>query len=227
MVPVSLHCPFLIAPNIWFDILQRLFILYWPFYQPCISMKYLTQLIRLLWIISIPSKFYYFRPLDHMISMECSALDFRCQCTQQKLQSICAVLTFDPQGKKKFYKRQISIKLFYLYQRLQCRENYFFKIKFGFFLYLLLSALRKENDLLLYISDIRQIVGYRTPIFIQPFPWRLHITITFNLPNLRLWYSDVVTVIAWKPEVVCRTFQMSRHEKDETRSELTWFETTV
>ena len=121
-----------------------------------------------------------------MISMECSALDFRCQCTQQKLQSICAVLTFDPQGKKKFYKRQISIKLFYLYQRLQCRDNYFFKIKFGFFLYLLLSALRKENDLLLYISDIRQIVGYRTPIFIQPFPWRLHITITFNLPNLRL-----------------------------------------
>jgi hypothetical protein len=28
------------------------------------------------------------------------ALDFRCQCTQQKLQSICAVLTFDPQLKK-------------------------------------------------------------------------------------------------------------------------------
>jgi hypothetical protein len=32
--------------------------------------------------------------------MECSALDFRCQCTQQKRQSICAVLTFDPQLKK-------------------------------------------------------------------------------------------------------------------------------
>jgi hypothetical protein len=27
-------------------------------------------------------------------------LNFRCQCTQQKLQSICAVLTFDPQLKK-------------------------------------------------------------------------------------------------------------------------------
>ena len=37
---------------------------------------------------------------DHVISMECKALDFRCQCTQQKLQSICAVLTFDPQLKK-------------------------------------------------------------------------------------------------------------------------------
>jgi hypothetical protein len=30
------------------------------------------------------------------------------------------------------------------------------------------------------------IVGYRTPVFIQPFPWRLHITITYNLPHLRL-----------------------------------------
>jgi hypothetical protein len=37
---------------------------------------------------------------DHVISMECKALDFRCQCTQQKLQSICAVLTFDLQLKK-------------------------------------------------------------------------------------------------------------------------------
>ena len=32
--------------------------------------------------------------------MDYSALNFRCQCTQQKLQSICAVLTFDPQLKK-------------------------------------------------------------------------------------------------------------------------------
>jgi hypothetical protein len=150
-------------------------------------MTYFTQSIRLFRIISIPSKCYYCRPLDHMISMECSALDFRCQCTQQKLQPICAVLSFDPQLKEQIYKRQISIKLFYLYQKLQCRDNYLFKIKFGFFLYLLLSALWKENDLLLYISDIRQIVGYRTPVFIQPFPWRLHITTTFNLPNLRLW----------------------------------------
>ena len=39
-----------------------------------------------------------------------------------------------------FCKREISIKLFYLYQRLQCRDKYFFKIKFVFFLYLRLSA---------------------------------------------------------------------------------------
>jgi len=37
-----------------------------------------------------------------------------------------------------FCKRQIAIKLFYLYQRLQCTDSYFFKIKFVFFLYLLL-----------------------------------------------------------------------------------------
>ena len=38
-------------------------------------------------------------------------------------------------------KRQISITLFYLYQKLQCTDNYFFKIKFVLFLYLLLSAI--------------------------------------------------------------------------------------
>jgi hypothetical protein len=42
--------------------------------------------IRLFRIISIPSKFCYFRLPDHVISMECLALNFRCQCTQQKLQ---------------------------------------------------------------------------------------------------------------------------------------------
>ena len=45
---------------------------------------------------------------------------------------------------------------------------------------------RKTICLHVYISDIRQIVGYRTPVFIQPFPWHLHITITYNhLPHLR------------------------------------------
>ena len=39
-----------------------------------------------------------------------------------------------------FCKRQISIKLFYLYQRLQCTDNYFVKNKVVFLLYLLLSA---------------------------------------------------------------------------------------
>jgi hypothetical protein len=50
-----------------------------------------------------------------------------------------------------FCERQISIKLFYLYQRLQCRDKYFFKIKIVFFFYLRLSASSKENDLPLCI----------------------------------------------------------------------------
>jgi hypothetical protein len=47
------------------------------------------------------------------------ALDFRCQCTQQKLQLICAVLMFDPQLKK--------ILTFFVKDRYQL--NYFICIK--------------------------------------------------------------------------------------------------
>ena len=63
--------------------------------------------------------FRYFHPPDHVISMECKALDFRCQCTQQKLQSICAVLTFDSQVK--------NILTFSVKDRYQL--NYFICIK--------------------------------------------------------------------------------------------------
>jgi hypothetical protein len=120
------------------------------------NQKWGYKSIQLFRIISIPSKFCYFRPPDRMISMECTALDFQCQCTQQKLQSISAVLSFDPQLKNILTfsvkdRYQLKLKLFYLYQRLQCRDNYFFKIKFIFFLYLRLSASWKENDLPLCI----------------------------------------------------------------------------
>ena len=128
-------------------------------------------------IISIPSKFCYFRPPDHMISMECKALDFRCQCIQQKLQSICAVLTFDPQLKK--------ILTFSVKDRSQL--NYFVCIKdfnaetitslklnfFSFFICGCQHHERKTICLYVYISDIRQIGGCRTPVFIQPFSWCL------------------------------------------------------
>jgi hypothetical protein len=105
-------------------------------------------------IISIPSTFCYFPLPDHVISMECSALNFRCQCTQQKLQSICAVLTFDHQLKK--------ILTFSVKDRYQL--NYFIciidfnketitslKLHLFFFLYLRLSAPSNENDLSLCI----------------------------------------------------------------------------
>jgi hypothetical protein len=81
------------------------------------------------------------------MSMECSALDFPCQCTQQNLQSICAVLTFDSQPKKILI---FSVKDRYQFHYFNCiKVNYFFKIKYVFFLYLLLSASWKKNDLTL------------------------------------------------------------------------------
>jgi hypothetical protein len=57
---------------------------------------------------------------------------------------------------------------------------------FSFFIFGCQHHERKMICLYVYISDIRQTVMYRTPVFIQPFPWRLHIIITYNLPHLRL-----------------------------------------
>ena len=118
-----------------------------------------TISIRLFRIISIPSKFCYFRPPDHVISMELLALNFRCQCTKQKLQSICAVLTFDPQLKKILtfsVKNRYQLNYFICIKDFNAQVyNYYFKIKFVLFHYLLLSASWKENDLSWYIFLIR------------------------------------------------------------------------
>jgi hypothetical protein len=49
---------------------------------------------------------------------------------------------------------------------------------------------RKTICLYVYISDIRQIMGYRTPVFIQPFPWGLCFFLS--------WGSNVKTpLIDW------------------------------
>jgi hypothetical protein len=56
-----------------------------------------------------------------------------------------------------FCKRQISIKLIYLYQRLQCRDNYFFKIKFVLFLYLRLFSIKGKRSAFMYIFLISHI----------------------------------------------------------------------
>ena len=89
--------PFLWGSRLRVVLYESLFVVLFCFF--CWSL-YSLSLIGLFRIISIPSKYYYFRPPHHVISMELLALNFRCQCTQQKLQSICAVLTFDPQLKK-------------------------------------------------------------------------------------------------------------------------------
>ena len=158
-----------------------------------VSILYLSKqsIVNLvLFFISIPSKFYYFRPPDHVISMECQTLDFRCKCTQQKLQLICAVLTFDPQLKKIL---AFSVKDRYQLNQFICIKDFnaetITSLKLNLFSFFICSCRHHERKticLYVYISDIRQIMGYQTPVFIQPFPWRLHITITYNLLHLRL-----------------------------------------
>jgi hypothetical protein len=68
-------------------------------------------------------------------------------------------------------------------------ENNFFLTSlklnlFSFFICGCQHHQRKTICLYVYISDIRKIVGYRAPVFIQRFPWRLHITIPVNANDL-------------------------------------------
>jgi hypothetical protein len=115
-------------------------------------------------------------------------------------QSICAVLTFDPQLKKILIfsvKDRYQLKYFICIKDFNAETSTSLKLNlFSFFICGCRHHQRKMICLYVYISDIRQIVGYRTPVFIQRFPWHLHITITYNLLHLWLWYADVVTVIA-------------------------------
>ena len=117
-------------------------------------------------IISIPSNVCYFRLPDHVISMECSALNFRCQCTQQKLQSICAVLTFDHQLKKILtFSVKDRYQLNYFICIIDFNKETITSLKlhlFSFFICGCQHHQMKTICLYVYISDIRQIVGYRT-----------------------------------------------------------------
>ena len=111
-------------------------------------------------IISIRSKFCYFRPPDHGSLMECTSLDFRCQCTQHKLQSICAVLTFDVK-----LKNILTFSVKDIYQL-----NYFkdFNVEtitslklnlLSFFICSCQHHERKTICLYVYISDISDFLG--------------------------------------------------------------------
>ena len=67
---------------------------------------------------------------------------------------------------------------------------------FSSFIYCCQHHERKTICLDIFLLSDRHILGYRTPVFTWPFSWSLHITITYNLPHLRLWYVDCITVIA-------------------------------
>jgi hypothetical protein len=62
---------------------------------------------------------------------------------------------------------------------------YFFKIKCFLSLFTDVSLMKKPIYLDIFFA-IRQTVGYRTTVFTLPFSWHIHITITYNLPHLRL-----------------------------------------
>ena len=125
--------------------------------------------------------------------MECTALDFRCQCTQQKLQSICAVLTFDPQLK--------NILTFSVKDRYQL--NYFIcikvfnaetitSLKLLFFLYLRLSASWKENDLPLCIY-----FWYQTDSEVPN--TSIYSAVSLASPYYNYFYSPAsTTMICWR-----------------------------
>jgi hypothetical protein len=114
----------------------------------------------------------------------------------QKLQSICVVLTFDPQLKKILtfsVKDRYQLNYFICIKDFNAETNTSLKLNlFSFFICGCQHHQRKTICLYVYISDIRQIMGYRTPVFIQRFPWRLHITVTYNLPHL--WGYDMLTL---------------------------------
>jgi hypothetical protein len=107
---------------------------------------------------------------------------------------------------KQFSVKDISIKLCYLYQRLQCRD--FFKIKFVFFLYLRLSASPKENDLPLCIyfwyqtdsgvpnTSIYSAVSLASPYYIQCYMinmWNTSNSYTYNTFKYIKWVNTVVS----------------------------------
>ena len=79
-----------------------------------------------------------------------------------------------------------------MYQRLQCRDKYFFKIKFVFFLYLRLSASSKENDVPLCIyfwyqtdSGVPNTSIYSAVCLASPY---------YNY----LWSTASTTMICWR-----------------------------
>ena len=92
--------------------------------------------------------------------MELKALSFRCQCTQQKLQSICAVLTFDSQVKNILtfsVKDRYQLNYFICIKDFNAEANTSLKLNlFSFFICGCQHHQRKKICLYVYISYIRQ-----------------------------------------------------------------------
>ena len=131
-------------------------------------------------------KNFYFRLPNHMILIECQSLDFRCQCTQRKLQSISAVLKL--LNLKDFFtfsvKNRYQLNYFICIKDFNAQAITSLKLKlFYFFIYCCQHCERKTTCLDIFLLSA---VFLASPYY----------NITYNLPYLRLCYFDVVTVIA-------------------------------
>ena len=141
-------------------------------------------------IISILSKFCYFCPPDHWFRWNSWHWTSGVNVHNKNSQSICAVLTFDPQLNKILtfsVNDRYQLNYFICIKDFNAETNTSLKLNmFSFFICGCQHHQRKTICLYVNISDIRQIVGYRTPVFIQRLPWRLHFTITYDYDMLTL-----------------------------------------
>jgi hypothetical protein len=88
--------------------------------------------------------------------------------TQQNLQSICAILTFDPQPNFCF---TFSVKHRYQLHYFICIKDFnaetFTSIKLNLFSFFICGCQHHQRQMIclyVYISDIRQIMGYQTHV---------------------------------------------------------------
>jgi hypothetical protein len=86
--------------------------------------------------------------------MELQALNFRCQCTQQKLQSVCAVSTFDPQLKKILefsVKDRYQLNYFICIEDFNEETNTSLKLNLFFSLFAAVSIIKGKRSAFMYI----------------------------------------------------------------------------
>jgi len=139
--------------------------------------------IRLFRIISTPSKTFFLsaKPRDFDVSMYTTKTPIeKWRFNVTELKEIFA-----------FSVKDRSIKLFYLYQRLQCTDNYFFKIKFAsFFIYCCQHRERKTICLDIFLLSDRQ-WGTEHQYFLSRF---LGVSILQLLIIYRIYNYDMLTL---------------------------------
>ena len=81
-------------------------------------------------------------------------MNFRCQCTQQKLQSICAVLAFDPQLKNILafsVKDRYQLNYFIYIKDFNAETNTSLKLNLLSFLICAVSIIKGKRSAFMYI----------------------------------------------------------------------------